>query len=101
MNLVLADLALRATLPDEADLLLQTAEPDLPESAHSRFEQLRKAVMMMLTAPGSGGISATIEIAAASTRYQPEQALELLQSLESVRPESLLCALKTREVIRN
>jgi hypothetical protein len=84
MNLVLADLALRAGRPDEAGSLLQEAAPDLPRSARKRYEQLRANTARMLSAPGAMDLSRTIALARSSSQYQPEQALALLQSLDNV-----------------
>ncbi len=84
MNLVLADLALRAERPDEADILLQQAASDLPRSDRKRFEQLSASTKQMLARPGSRGISNAVALSRALSRYDPEQALALLQSLQDI-----------------
>ncbi len=84
MNLVLADLALRAGRADEAGSLLREAAPDLPGSARKRYEQLRTNTAQMLSAPGAMDLSRTITLSRSSSQYQPEQALALLQSLHDI-----------------
>jgi outer membrane PBP1 activator LpoA protein len=89
LNLVLADLSLRADRPDEAELLLQLALPDLPESARSRYDQLLGNTRQMLSRPDSKDLSRVVAKAAETTFYQPQQALQLLKSMENVRSGQL------------
>ncbi|HMB60340.1 MAG TPA: penicillin-binding protein activator, partial [Xanthomonadales bacterium] len=89
MNLVLADLALRADRPGEAEQLLKQAEAALPDSNVDRFLQLQNATEQMLSRPGSRDISEAMALVESSAGYEPEQALQLLQSLEIVPSSEL------------
>jgi len=89
MNLVLADLALRADRPGEAEQLLQEAEVNLPDSARERFTQLQANTTQMLSRPGSRDISQAMSLVESSTSYNPEQSLALLQALEIVPSSEL------------
>lgn len=84
LNLVLADLALRARRPEEAETLLIEASPAVADSARARFEQLSADTAKMLAHPGVRDLSEAIELIKGGTAYQPEEALALLQSLENV-----------------
>ena len=84
LNLVLADLALRADRPDEAKDLLREAAADLPVSARVRYEQLLRNTTLMLARPGSRDISGLLAQMESSTSYQAEMDLRLLQSLQEI-----------------
>jgi len=82
MNLVLADLALHSEQPDEANVLLQQAAVDLSDSDRARYDQLRARAAQMLS--GTQDLSKTIMLSRAVTRYDPEQSLAVLQSLQNI-----------------
>ena len=84
MKLVLADLALRAEQPAEADVLLQQAEAALAPSDRARYARLRARADQMLSAPGTRDLSRVLALSRSVTRYEPGQALELLQALGNI-----------------
>lgn len=84
MNLLLADLALRAERPDEAEILLQKAEAGLPDSYREHYVQLRATTAKLLSRPGARDFSALASLSQGDSSYQPEQALALLHLLEDV-----------------
>ena len=89
LNLVLADLALRARHPEEAEALLKEASSTLPDSARMRYEQLSAATAQMLAHPGARDLREAIALIEGSTAYQPEQAVALLRALENVPSQEL------------
>jgi len=89
MNLVLADLALREERPDEADILLQQAEFALPQKDLVRYSRLRSRTTQMLSRPGSLAISKTLALSKEVSRYKPEDALNIIRSLEDVPSSEL------------
>lgn len=89
MNLVLADLALRAERPDEADALLLEAEGALQEQDRARYARLRSRTTQMLSRPGSLAISNMIALSRGAGQYEPELALKILTSLENVPSSEL------------
>jgi hypothetical protein len=82
MNVVLADLALREDRPDEAETLLGLAGKALPSSWRDRHARLLAETQRMLSQPGSRDISQARDMSESLDRYQPDRALQLLQSLE-------------------
>jgi len=67
LDLVLADLALRQERPGEAEMLLRNAEPFLPRTSRGRYDISRAAAL-------SGSMMS----------YEPQAALDLVESLENV-----------------
>ena len=84
MNLVQADLALRADRPGKAEQLLAEARPDLSQSDMERYSQLQTRTAQLMSRPGSRNISEAMAQLGADAGYEPEQSLALLQSLEIV-----------------
>jgi outer membrane PBP1 activator LpoA protein len=84
MDLVLADLALRHGRADEAEYLLEQASNDLPTAAKRRFQDLTARTLQQLSGPGARNIAQASRLSNSITNYQPESALELLESLELV-----------------
>jgi len=84
MNLVLADLALQAERPDEAETLLQQAAPNLPDSNFDRYRQLQARASLLRSRPGSRDFSTAKALSRAITQYEVEQAMTLLHSLDNV-----------------
>ncbi len=84
LNLVLADLALRNNRPDEAELLLQGARASLPDGSLQRYENLYSRLVQQLSSPGSRDIAEAKRVSSSMRFYEPEAAVELIQSLENV-----------------
>ncbi len=89
LNLVLAELALLAERPEEAGILLREAAPDVPVDLFGRYEQLLARTERMLALPGSRDFSAAARLSESATTYVPEQALALIQSLDSIPSSDL------------
>ncbi len=83
-ELVLADLALRAGRPQEAEALLQRALQNLPESAEQRYRGLQEQTWAALTGPVSNELALAIELGRQPGGYDPDIAVEILRLLESV-----------------
>jgi len=84
MHLLLADLALRAERPDQAELLLAQAEVELPDGYREHYLQLRESTAKWLSRPGARDFPALAVLSQGDGGYQPEQALALLRLLEDV-----------------
>jgi len=84
LDLVLADLALRALRPGEADALLQQAAKDLPASAQDRYNSLQSQTRLMLTGSMSMGLARAAQIGSEMRFYDPGQSIELMRALETV-----------------
>jgi outer membrane PBP1 activator LpoA protein len=84
LDLVLADLALRNHRPDEAELLLRKAQPELPSGAKKRYDNLQARVIAQLSSPGSRGISGAAKLSEKMRFYDPAESVELIRSLERV-----------------
>ncbi|MDH3787290.1 MAG: penicillin-binding protein activator [Xanthomonadales bacterium] len=89
LDLVLADLALRSGRPDEAETLLRQARQGLPSSSSKRYEALYSRLMQQLASPGSRDIGAAAKLSDAMRFYDPDRAVELVHSLESVSSSEL------------
>jgi hypothetical protein len=84
LDLVLADLALRAARPDEADALLQQATGALPASSRDRYNTLQAQTRQMLSGPASMALARTRQISGDMQFYNPGAAVELMRALEDV-----------------
>ncbi len=84
LNLVLADLALRATRPDEAGALLQEAASALPAASRKRYDELQAQTRLMLSGPASAGLASAGQISKAMQSYEPGASVELMRALENV-----------------
>jgi len=84
LNLVLADLALWAARPDEAEVLLQQAASALPASSQGRYRDLQERSRNMRSNPASMGLARARQLAGGMQSYDATVAVELMQSLENV-----------------
>jgi outer membrane PBP1 activator LpoA protein len=84
LDLVLADLAMRAGRPDEAEALLQQAAPRLPASARDRYQHLLSQLQQLLSPPAASGLANTRALSRGTEHYQPQQALALLRSMDDI-----------------
>jgi outer membrane PBP1 activator LpoA protein len=84
LNLVLADLALWAARPDEAESLLQQASTALPVSSRGRYRDLQERTRQMRSSPSSMGLARARQIAGSMRSYDPAAAVELMRALETV-----------------
>jgi len=88
LDLVLADLALRRSRPDEAAVLLERARTELqtglPRSLESRFRTLESRLQAQLDRPGSGNLARAAAQVEAMNAYDAAATQELLQTLEDV-----------------
>ena len=84
LDLVLADLALRNSRPDEAELLLKKAQQGLPSSSKKRYDGLYAKLIQQLSSPGSRDIAGAAKLGDNMRFYDPEASVELIRSLERV-----------------
>jgi outer membrane PBP1 activator LpoA protein len=84
LDLVLADLALRKSRPDEAELLLKEARPALPPGSQKRYDNLYSRVIQQLSGPGSRDIAGAAKLSESMSFYDPAASVELIGSLERV-----------------
>ncbi len=84
LDLVLADLALRNSRPDEAELLLKKAQQGLPSSSKKRYDGLYAKLIQQLSSPGSRDIAGAAKLSDNMRFYDPEASVELIRSLERV-----------------
>ena len=84
LDLVLADLALQAGRPEEADALLRHAEPALSSAARSRYDELYARLFRQLTGPTSRELGQATQIGEAMRFYDPNATLEIMRLLEDV-----------------
>jgi len=84
LDLVLADLALRNQRPDEAELLLRKAQPNLPSGLEHRYDGLYARVLQQLSSPGSRDIGDAAKLSDGMNFYDPVASVELIRSLEAV-----------------
>ena len=89
LYLVLADLALRADRPDEADALLQQAANDLPSASQGRYRSLQSRTVQMLSGPSNRALARAGDISGNMPSYDPVAAVELMRSLEDVSSNEL------------
>jgi len=89
LDLVLADLALRATRPDEADLLLRQAATALPAASMRRYRDLQERTQQMLAGPASRGLARAAQISGDMAFYNPDAAVEVMRALEDVSSSEL------------
>jgi len=89
LNLVLADLALRAAHPDEADALLRQAADALPAASRGRYNDLQARTRQMLSGPASMGLARADRISSDMQFYDPVAAIELMRALEAVSSSEL------------
>lgn len=89
MNLVLADLALRAARPDEADVLLRQAADSLPAASRARYRELQAQTRQMLAGPASRGLARAAQISGDMSFYNPDAAVEVMRALEGVSSNEL------------
>jgi outer membrane PBP1 activator LpoA protein len=84
LDLVLADMALRQNRPDEADTLLRQAQPALPSSARSRYENLKTQTAQQLNRPAMRDISKAAALSDSMAYYNPRTSVEMMRLLENV-----------------
>lgn len=84
LNLVLADLALRAMRPAEADVLLQQAASTLPDASQGRYRDLRRRMQRVLSEPASMGLALARQIGDDMQTYDPAATVALMRALENV-----------------
>jgi outer membrane PBP1 activator LpoA protein len=84
LDLVLADLALRNNRPDEAELLLKKAQPELPSSSEKRYDGLYARLIQQLSSPGSRDIAGAAKLSDGMRFYDPAASVDLIRSLEKV-----------------
>ena len=84
LDLVLADLALRSSRSDEAELLLKKAQQGLPSSSKKRYDGLYAKLIQQLSSPGSRDIAGAAKLGDNMRFYDPEASVELIRSLERV-----------------
>jgi outer membrane PBP1 activator LpoA protein len=84
LDLVLADLALHHERPDEAELFLRQAKPNLSSNSVNRYNSLSAQLQQLLSLPVSRDISRAAKFSDSIGSYDPRAALELIESLENV-----------------
>jgi len=89
LDLVLADLALRAARPDEADALLRQAADSLPAASQGRYRDLQAQTRQMLAGPASRGLARAAQISGDMAFYNPDAAVEVMRALEDVSSNEL------------
>jgi len=89
LDLVLADLALRAERPDEADVLLRQAAGALPAASMGRYRELQERTRQMLAGPASRGLARAAQISGDMAFYNPDAAVEVMRALEDVSSSEL------------
>jgi outer membrane PBP1 activator LpoA protein len=89
LDLVLADMALRADRPDEADLLLREAAGTLPTASRNRYRDLQAQTQQMLAGPASRGLARAARISGDMGFYNPDAAVEVMRALENVSSNEL------------
>lgn len=89
LDLVLADLALRSERPDEAEALLQQAAAAVPPASRGRYEALYDRLVAQLSAPASQDIARAAQLSEGLRYYDPQAAVEMMQTLESVSSAEL------------
>lgn len=89
LDLVLADLALHNSRPDEAEPLLSRAADALPRSSEGRYRGLLARMQEQLAAPGSRNLALAAQRVEALDVYDPVTTLDLMRILESVSSREL------------
>jgi outer membrane PBP1 activator LpoA protein len=89
LNLVLADLALKNSRPDEAEILLRQARETMPGSSRKRYEGLYARMLQQLSSPGSKNIGQAAKLSDGMRFYDPVVAVDLVRSLENVSTSEL------------
>ena len=89
LNLVLADLALRNSRPDEAEILLRQARESMPTSSRKRYDGLYNRMIQQISSPASRNIGEAAKISDGMRFYDPAAAVDLIRSLESVSTSEL------------
>jgi outer membrane PBP1 activator LpoA protein len=84
LGLVLADMALRNSRPDEAEFLLEAARENLPPTSIQRYDNLHTRLVNQISAPGSQDISAAAKISGSMPYFDPVASVDLIRSLENV-----------------
>jgi len=84
LDLVLADLALRNSRPDEAEVLLREAQQQLPSDSKNRYDGLYAKLLLHLSSPGSRDISGAAKLSEDMRFYEPSSSVEMIRSLEGV-----------------
>lgn len=84
LALVLADLALQAGRPDEAEVLLRQAEASLPATSRDRYEDLYARLVTQLTGPVSRELGQAAGLGRAMAYYNPDTSVEIMRLLEGV-----------------
>ncbi len=89
LDLVLADLALRADRPDEAETLLQQAAGTLPATSQARYRSLQEQLRQKTLGPVSRELGDAHQLVAAMRAYNPVAAVDLMRTLEGVSSAEL------------
>lgn len=84
LDLVLADLALRSSRPDEAEALLAKARDALPASSTARYEDLYTRLAEQLSGPASQDIARAAQLSDSMNFYDPIGAVDMMVTLEPV-----------------
>ena len=84
LDLVLADLALRSGRADEAEILLQKAGLLIPAASKQRYDGLYARLIEQLSSPSARDIAQAARKSDDMAFYNPSEALEMMQILESV-----------------
>ena len=84
-----ADLALQQNDPIKGDFYLQAAKQGLPSSLNERYTELQQKRINMQRDPSDRSLLEVAELSAGMNGYDPDLALEILRSLESVSSAQL------------
>jgi outer membrane PBP1 activator LpoA protein len=95
LELVQADLALRAGNYEDAAVLLRSAQADLPASSIGRFENLQSQVAQALEVSSRVDLAQIQKQADRMSEYDPVASVTLLKDMESI-PSSELSLLANR-----
>jgi outer membrane PBP1 activator LpoA protein len=95
LELVQADLALRAGYYEDAAVLLRSAQADLPASSMGRFDSLQGQVAQALEVSSRVDLAQIQKQADRMSEYDPAASVALLKDMESI-PSSELTLLASR-----
>lgn len=87
--IVQADNAMQLNNMQMAEFYMQAAYEDLPSALKPRYEDLQTTFAALMRDPSDRSLEETAELSENMLSYDPERAVEMLQSLESV-PSSQL-----------
>lgn len=95
--IVQADIAIQQNNMQMAEFYMQAASQDLPSSLKSRFADLQTTFASLMRDPSDRSLAETAELSKNMLSYDPDRAVEMLQSLESV-PSSQLQVMVDQQV---